>query len=89
MQQVIALATMHLFEGDPEADNTENEDEPIILDNIAEMPKEILDHIRSLHPQYEKRMSKMAGSAYYMNTCSCGAHFGDFVIQSRQSRFDL
>ncbi len=82
VQQVIALATMHLFEGDPEADNTENEDEPIILDNIAEMPKEILDHIRSLHPQYEKRMSKMAGSAYYMNTCSCGAHFGDFYLHS-------
>jgi hypothetical protein len=81
VQQVIALATMHLVENDPE-DNVENGDEPIILNNIAEMPKEILNHICSLHPQYEKRTSKMAGSAHYMNTCSCGAHFGDFYLHS-------
>ena len=57
-------------------------DEPIILDYIAQMPQVILDYIRRVHPRYEKRTSQMAGCAYYMNTCSCGAQFGDFYLHS-------
>lgn len=82
VQEVVALATRHLHEDDPDGDETDTEDEPIILDNISEMPQEVLDYIRAVHPRYEKRTSKTMGSAYYMNTCSCGAHFGDFYLYS-------
>ena len=34
------------------------------------------------HPHFQKRTSKTAGTAYYMNTCGCGAHFGDFYVFS-------
>ena len=42
------------------------------------MPKVILDYLASVHPRFEKRTSKTAGTSYYMNVCGCGANFGDF-----------
>ncbi len=79
-QEVIALATRHLSDCIPEANDLHGDDEPLILDNIIEMPQAILDYIRSIHPQYEKRPNKTAGFSYYVNTCPCGAHFGDYVL---------
>ena len=46
------------------------------------MPRPLLDAIVSRHPHFQKRTSKTAGTAYYMNTCACGAHFGDFYLFS-------
>jgi len=79
-QAVIAIATRHLEESDPDA--LHEGDEPVVLENIEMMPASILQYILRVHPHYEKRPSKMAGSAYYMNTCSCGAHFGDFFLHN-------
>lgn len=55
---------------------------PYVLSNIKEMPEAFLLAIEAVHPQFEKRQSYTAGSAYYMNTCPCGAHFGDFYLFS-------
>jgi len=79
-QEVIALSTRHLSDCIPEANALHAADEPLILDNIIEMPPAILAYIRSVHPQYEKRQNKTAGFSYYVNTCSCGAHFGDYML---------
>lgn len=79
-QAVIAIATRHLEETDPDA--LHEGDEPVVLESIEMMPAAILEYIRRVHPRYEKRASKMAGVAYYMNTCTCGAHFGDFYMHS-------
>lgn len=81
-QEVIAILTCHLHELDPEHGEYVYEDEPILLQSIESMPGPILQHLLSVHPQFEKRSSKTAGTAYYMNTCSCGAHFGDFFLFS-------
>lgn len=82
VQPVIALAAVNILEDESGNDDPAIGNEPVILNDIAQMPKKLLDHIRSAHPQYEKRTSKTAGTAYYMNTCSCGAHFGDFCLHS-------
>ncbi len=79
-QEVIALATRHLSDCIPEANALHSEDEPFILDNIIEMPPAILSYLRSVHPRYEKRPNKTAGFSYYVNTCSCGAHFNDNAL---------
>jgi len=54
--------------------------EPILLDDIVGMPPEIFEYVLVRHAQFEKRKSKMARLDYYMNTCLCGAHFGDFFL---------
>src|SRR5260370_26338973 len=82
-QDVIALATRRVIEPDvDEEDSLGEEDEPVILNNIGQIPEAILRHILATHPAFEKRTSRTAGNAYYMNTCSCGAHFGDFYLHS-------
>jgi hypothetical protein len=82
VQPVIALAAVNIVEDESGNDDPAIGNEPVILHDIAQMPKKILAHIHSTHPQYEKRTSKVAGADYYMNTCSCGAHFGDFYLHS-------
>jgi hypothetical protein len=77
-QEVIAIATKHFEENNPDA--LHQGDEPVALENIEEMPQVIFDFIVQVHPRYEKRTSKTASSAYYMNICECGAHFGDFYL---------
>jgi hypothetical protein len=79
-QEVIALAFRWRLDKELAADEQPQEGEPLILDNIHEMPEAILDYVVSVHPHFEKRTSKTAGTAYYMNTCDCGAHFGDFYL---------
>lgn len=79
-QEVVALATMRVIEDLEE--QFEDENEPIILSNISDMPEEILDYIRSISPNFQERTSRTAGATYYMNTCSCGAHYGDFYLHS-------
>jgi hypothetical protein len=81
-QEVIALAFRWRLDKDQGEDEQPAEDEPLILDIIHTMPKPQLDAIVSRHPRFEKRTSKTAGTAYYMNTCACGAHFGDFYLFS-------
>jgi hypothetical protein len=79
-QEVIALAFRWCLDKDLSADEQPQKDEPLILENIHEMPEAILAYLISVHPHFEKRTSKTAGIAYYMNTCDCGAHFGDFYL---------
>ena len=79
-QEVIAIATRHLEESDPDA--LHEGDEPVVLEDIQKMPGSILEYVVRVHPNYEKRQSKTSGSSYYMNTCKCGAHFGDFYLHS-------
>jgi hypothetical protein len=58
------------------------EEEPCLLSSIESMPEEFRMAITAIHPDFELRHSKMAGSRYFMNTCKCGAHFGDFYLFS-------
>lgn len=58
-------------------------DEPFMLSNIESMPRELLAMIQQIHPHYEFRESRTKGKSYYMNICSCGAHFGDYYLFSR------
>jgi hypothetical protein len=81
-QEVIALAFRWRLDKDQDKDEQPEENEPLILQSISTLPKPILDAVVSRHPHFEKRTSKTAGFAYYMNTCVCGAHFGDFYLFS-------
>jgi hypothetical protein len=81
-QEVIALAFRWRLDRDQDKDEQPEENEPLILDNIHTMPKPLLDAVVFRHPHFEKRASKTAGTAYYMKTCDCGAHFGDFYLFS-------
>ncbi len=55
-------------------------EEPFVLSDIRSMPDEFLLAITAAQPNYERRHSKMADTEYFMNTCPCGAHFGDFYL---------
>jgi hypothetical protein len=80
-QEVVALAVMQIYSGDSELDKKVNADaKPFIVFYVEEMPQEILNYIYSVHPLFEKRMPKTTEFAYYMNTCKCGAHFGDYFL---------
>jgi len=81
-QEVIALAFRWCLDTALAVDEQPEKDEPLILENIRKMPPAILDYVVSVHPRFEKRTSKTAGAAYYMNICDCGAHFGDFYLFS-------
>ncbi len=56
------------------------EGNPFLLSNIESMPDQVLAAIRAINPNYELRTSRTAESQYFMNTCPCGAHFGDFYL---------
>ena len=79
-QEVIALAFRWHPDKEIAADEQPAKDEPLILENIHEMPQAILACVVSVHPHFEKRTSKTAGTSYYMNMCDCGANFGDFYL---------
>ena len=81
-QEVIALAFRWSLDEDEAEDQQPHQGEPLILENIHEMPQAILDHIVSVHPRVEKRPSKTTGTAYFMNICKCGANFGDHYLFS-------
>lgn len=81
-QEVIALAAKWSKDAALPENEQPEQGEPLILDNIHEMPEEILRHILSVHPQFEKRTSRTAETAYYMNLCKCGANFGDFYLHN-------
>jgi hypothetical protein len=82
-QPVIAIACISISGSDPDGEPVGNEGEVFILDSIEEMPSTILKYVHARHPQFERRESKTAGFSYFMNTCSCGAHFGDFYLHSK------
>lgn len=83
-QEVVALAVTQIYSGDPGLERMVNEDaKPFIIFYVEDMPQEILEHICSVHPMYEKRMSRTTGFTYYMNTCTCGASFGDFYLHQK------
>lgn len=56
--------------------------EPFVLTAIAAMPPEILAAIRQIQPRYELRPSRTSGLTSYMNSCPCGAVYGDFYLFS-------
>jgi hypothetical protein len=82
VQPVVALAAAHAFEFDDETYSELAGDDMVVLHNLRELPREILDAIHRYHPKFQKRYSKTAECQYYMNICSCGAHFGDFFLHS-------
>lgn len=64
-------------------DSEEGEDsEPFLLQEIEAMPDELRAQIQMHHQNFEWRESRAAGYSYFMNTCPCGAHFGDFYLFS-------
>ncbi len=81
-QEVIALAVRWRFDKNQDEDAQPEENEPLILQNIQALPKPLIDAVVLRHPRFAKRSSKTAGTDYYMNTCDCGAHFGDFYLFS-------
>lgn len=81
-QKVIALAVRWRLDKNQDKDEQPEENEPLILQNIHTLPKSILEAVVARHPHFEKRTSKTAGTPYFMNTCDCGAHFGDFNLFS-------
>lgn len=82
---VVAVACRKFFDEREEPDDADaNEDnEPVLVHGISDMPATLLQEILKLHPFYEKRRSRMAGCEYFMNICChCKAHFGDFFLYS-------
>ena len=63
-QEVVSLATRSIIE--PKEDRLGDEDEPVILSNVEEIPDPVRRHVLAIHPRFEKRMSRTAGEAYYM-----------------------
>lgn len=82
VQSVVALAATTVREFDDGEFRELGGDDLIVLQNLVELPPEILEAIHRFHPQFQKRFSKTAECEYYMNTCSCGAHFGDFYLHN-------
>jgi len=86
LQPVVALATEHLIDDDPEYEDEEGdvmEGQVLVLNNIETLPQMVLSCIISRHPGFQRRKSRTAGCMYYMNICgSCGAHFGDFYMHN-------
>lgn len=81
---VVALACKAFDDADADpAELAELTSEPVLIDNVTEMPDLLLKLIREVHPHYEKRRSRMANCDYFMNVCPhCSAHFGDFFLFS-------
>ncbi|HWA27552.1 MAG TPA: hypothetical protein VG734_17990 [Lacunisphaera sp.] len=80
MAPVVAVACKSLVDME---DGSEEGGDPILIDNVARMPDALLKQILEIHPHYQKRHSRMAGSDYFMNVCpSCQSHFGDFFLFS-------
>ncbi len=75
---VVALAVTHFVDEDPLCEAGE----PVLLEGIEDLPSELLQAVKARHLRYEKRFSKTAETPYFMNVCSCGAHFGDFYLFS-------
>src|SRR5260370_10599388 len=58
-QDVIALATRRVIEPDVDVeDGLGDENEPVILSNIEQIPEAILRHILATHPGFENRTSR-------------------------------
>lgn len=80
---VVAIACKKFAEDGVEDEPEADDEEPILISDMAEMPAALLEAIRALHPHYEKRYSRTADCEYFMNICPhCKAHFGDFFLFS-------
>jgi hypothetical protein len=79
-QDVIALAFRWVTDRREPVNEQPRPGETILLVNIHEMPKAISQYIASVHPRFQKQLSKTTGTTYYMNICQCGAPFGDHYL---------
>lgn len=61
-------------------DDEPDEDDGCLLSYIEELPPEILAEIHKRHPNYEIQHSLTADADYFMTTCDCGGHYGDFHV---------
>lgn len=53
------------------------------LSNISSLPDTLRRDIQARFPNFQLKYSKMAGSAYYANTCpKCGVITGDFFLHA-------
>jgi DNA-directed RNA polymerase subunit N (RpoN/RPB10) len=59
-----------------------DDDEPVLLHRITELPVEITDAMAAHGGVLRLQASKTAGMAYLANQCSCGALIGDHYLSS-------
>jgi hypothetical protein len=63
--------------------NSEDPGEAAILSEIASLPDTLRWEIQARCPTFKLKQSKMAGFAYYANTCpKCGVLSGDHYLHS-------
>ena len=86
-QPVVALACAE-WEDDEGVTSEQYGNEPALLANIENMPLELLSLVRASRAGYELRHSHTADCTYYVNTCGCGAFFGDFFLSEPGGPFD-
>lgn len=53
-----------------------------VFSGIEHLPRQLLEAMRRVNPEYRRRFSNTAGASYYMNHCTCGAQLGDFYMHS-------
>src|ERR1017187_1876231 len=87
VQPVVALACAQWQDEEYEQSSMENENEPALLSYVTDMPLEWLNRIRQVRDGFELRHSFTADSAYYVNTCKCGAFFDDFYLHKPGEAF--
>ena len=76
---IVALLTTGLVD----EYNPQLSDEVCILNEVTELPEDLLKYIVKRVPTYQFRYSKTAGFKYYGNTCrSCGSLQGDFYLHN-------
>jgi hypothetical protein len=81
-QSVIGLGCHNVTDHGQELAEAGNTSELILLNNIVEMPPQVLELMNERNPRYTLHYSQMAEESYYANLCSCGANFGDHFLYS-------
>ncbi|HSU53294.1 MAG TPA: hypothetical protein VLT36_04475 [Candidatus Dormibacteraeota bacterium] len=83
VQAVVALAFRWKLDPSRKVSDQPGEGETVLLKNIHRLPPEVQTCINALHPAFKKQPSRTSGTEYFMNTCECGAHFGDYYLFSK------
>ena len=80
--EVILLATL-IEPHEEDETKTLNSNEVFILNYVEALPDELLAPILKINPNYKIEHSFTANSNYYMTTCACGGHYGDFYVTAQ------
>ncbi len=87
VQSVVALACATWQDEECEDSSAGDGNEPALLMYITDLPPDWLYCIHQVHKRFELRQSVTAESTYYVNTCECGAFFGDFFLHRPSGAF--